>query len=118
MLYATATGKLASLAFPSVLNGAALTICLAAAGYPDTPEKGETIHGLNEDYKNVDVYHGSTVTQNNAVVTSGGRVLFVTGFGPTLAAASEAANAAIGPDGIHFKGMQYRSDIAWRALKP
>lgn len=116
MLLATARGNLADFTMPAQLNAAALTICLAAANYPDTPKTGDIIFGLDESYRDVTVFHGGTKLADNAIVTSGGRVLFVTGFGATLAAASEAANAAIGNDCIHFNGMQYRSDIGYRAL--
>ncbi|PID30306.1 phosphoribosylamine--glycine ligase [Candidatus Saccharibacteria bacterium] len=118
MLYSTASGTLTNFDLPSSLNGAALAICLAAAGYPESPATGVAIEGLNETYRDVLVFHGGTkFDQSDAIVSSGGRVLYVTGMGVSLAAASEAARAAIGADGIHFSAMQFRSDIAWRALK-
>lgn len=118
MLYATASGNVADISMPPHLNGAALAICLAAAGYPEFPVTGANIEGLDQDYANVVAFHGGTKKIEDRVVTSGGRVLFVTGLGVTLQAASEAANAAIGKAGIHFDGMQYRSDIGYRALTP
>ncbi len=116
MLQATASGNLASFTMPTQLNGAAIAICLAAAGYPESPTTGIVIEGLDQDYVDVMTFHGGTKTTDDGVVTAGGRVLFVTGLGLTLQAASDAANAAIGASGIHFKGMQYRSDIGYRAL--
>lgn len=118
LLHATAAGKVQDLTMPTTLNGAALTICLAAAGYPDAPTVGDTIDGLSEDYNDVIAFHGGTKADGENVLSSGGRVLFVTGLGITLQAASDAANAAIGDSGIHFDGMQYRSDIGYRALTP
>ncbi|QQS69299.1 phosphoribosylamine--glycine ligase [Candidatus Saccharibacteria bacterium] len=116
MLYATATGAIAEFALPENYNAAALTICLAAEGYPEAPKTGAEISGLSEEYRDVSVFHGGTKLENGATVSSGGRVLFVTGLGVNLEAASAAANAAIGENAIHFPGMQYRPDIAWRAL--
>lgn len=119
LLYATATGNVSTIALPSTLHGAALTICLAAQGYPAAPVTGATIQGLDETYRDVSVFHGGTkLDESGNVISSGGRVLFVTGLGVNLAAASEAANSAIGNDNIHFANMQYRPDIAHRALKP
>jgi len=118
MLQATASGNVHGLSMPTTLNGAAMAICLAAAGYPNTPAKGEIIRGLDESFRDVIIFHGGTKTDGAAVVTSGGRVLFVTGLGATLQAASDAANAAIGTSGVYFEGMQYRSDIGYRALAP
>ncbi len=117
MLLTTANGTLAGFALPEKLNAAALTICLAAEAYPDSPLTGKVIEGLNETYRDVTIFHGGTKLEGNAVVSSGGRVLYVTGFGTTLRAASQAANAAIGVGGVHFDGMQYRTDIGYRALK-
>lgn len=118
MLYATATGAIAEFALPENYNAAALTICLAAEGYPEAPKTGAEISGLSEEYRDVSVFHGGTKLENGATVSSGGRVLFVTGLGVNLEAASAAANAAIGENAIHFPGMQYRPDIGWRAQKP
>lgn len=118
MLQATASGNVDDVSIPETLNGAALTICLAAAGYPDTPSTGEIIHGLEDEYRDVVAFHGGTKTSDGTTLSSGGRVLFVTGIGATLQAASDAANAAIGKDAIHFNGMQYRSDIGYRAFAP
>jgi len=118
MLHATASGSAQEVSIPKTLNGAALTVCLAAAGYPNTPITGAVIDGLDEEYRDVIAFHGGTTIAGENVVTSGGRVLFVTGLGATLQAASNAANSAIGATGIHFEGMQYRSDIGYRALAP
>jgi phosphoribosylamine--glycine ligase len=60
------------------------------------------------------VYHAGTKASGGAIVTSGGRVLGVTGRGETLAAARERAYAAVAH--IRFPGMKYRSDIGAKAL--
>lgn len=119
LLLATAEGKIAEFSLPAELNAAALTICLAAAGYPEAPVTGSGLIGLDESYRDVTVFHGGTTLDENGVtISSGGRVLYVTGLGVNLDAASEAARGAIGETGIHFAGMQYRRDIGWRAKQP
>ncbi|HXX81251.1 MAG TPA: phosphoribosylglycinamide synthetase C domain-containing protein, partial [Thermodesulfovibrionales bacterium] len=65
--------------------------------------------------KDVYVFHAGTSFKNDHVVTSGGRVLGVTGLGADIAAARNKAYRAI--EKIHFEGMHYRKDIAERALK-
>lgn len=117
MLYKTATGNCNNVAIPAKLNAAAIAICLAAEGYPEAPVTGKEVSGLDETYRDVLIIHGGTKLENDKVASSGGRVLYVVGMGVNLEAASQAAKAAIGESGIHFQGMQYRPDIAWRALK-
>lgn len=117
MLSATASGTLEDFPMPRALEGAALTICLAAEGYPESPIKGEVIRGIDARYPDVFVFHGGTKSSDGEIITNGGRVLYVTGFGETLEAASKAANTAIGTGKIEFKNMQYRTDIAHRAFK-
>lgn len=116
MLYKTAAGQLSDIDLPKTINGAALTICLAAAGYPDSPRKGDEILGLNGTYENTTIFHGGTKADGSTIVSSGGRVLFVTGYGMSILDASNAAKAAIGDTGVHFTGMQYRRDIGHRVL--
>ena len=119
MLYATATGSIKEFPLPSDLNGAALTVCLAAEGYPEAPVTGEVIEGLKESYRDVSVFHGGTKLDGSAnMVSSGGRVLFVSGLGINIDAASESVNSAIGEGKVYFPNMQFRPDIAWRARKP
>lgn len=115
LLHATASGEANKVLLPQSF-GAALTICLAAENYPNTPTTDDIIEGLDKDYPNVVVFHGGTKIAGNTVITAGGRVLYITGFSDTLEEASRAANAAIGDHGVHFRAMQYRSDIGYRAL--
>jgi phosphoribosylamine--glycine ligase len=117
MLYATATGGLPALTLPTKIKGAAITYCLAADGYPDKPISGEVIYGLEGTYTDVLVFHGGTATQNSDVISSGGRVLYVTGYGADLETAANATLQTIGNAGIHFAGMQYRTDIGHQAFK-
>ena len=94
----------------------ALCIVLAAHGYPETPRKGDVIHGLAAaaEVPGVAVIHaGTALDASGNVVTAGGRVLGVTGRGATLKAAHTVAYQAA--QKIQFSGMQYRRDIAGRA---
>ena len=93
---------------------AALGVVLAAAGYPDAPRKGAAISGLEVARDDCKVFHAATAQDGERIVTAGGRVLCVTALGETLRQAQRTAYAAV--SGIHFDGMQYRSDIGHRAL--
>jgi phosphoribosylamine--glycine ligase len=98
---------------------AALTVVLAAAGYPDAPRRGAAIEGLDRitaaAHPNVTVFHAGTQAADGRIEVSGGRVLGVTALGDTLRQAQRAAYGAVAD--IHFDGMQYRTDIGYRALK-
>ena len=92
----------------------AVTVVLASAGYPESASKGDVIHGLEEAAKIAEVTHAGTASRDGRVVTSGGRVLGVTGLGANPAAARDRAYDAARR--ISFDGMQIRSDIAARAV--
>jgi phosphoribosylamine--glycine ligase len=94
----------------------AVCVVLAAAGYPDTPRKGDVIRGIEaaESIEGVCVYHAGTAERDGALVTSGGRVLGVTARAGSLAVAHERAYLAAAR--VVFEGVQYRRDIAARAL--
>ncbi|MEP7328599.1 MAG: phosphoribosylamine--glycine ligase [Betaproteobacteria bacterium] len=98
---------------------AALGVVLAAAGYPESPRKGDIIAGLDrvtaQTHPDVQVFHAGTMARNGATVVSGGRVLCVTALGDSVRLAQRAAYAAVGD--IHFDGMQFRTDIGHRAIK-
>ncbi len=92
----------------------AIGVVLAAAGYPGTVEKGDAIHGLDADLDGAKVFHAGTAERDGQVVTAGGRVLCVVAKGGDIAAARATAYAAV--DKISWRGLQFRRDIAHRAL--
>jgi phosphoribosylamine---glycine ligase len=92
----------------------AIGVVLAAHGYPMSPRKGDTITGLPQDSDDVVVFHAGTQMKDGQVVTSGGRVLCVTALGGTVKLAQQLAYDSL--KGIHFDGMQYRTDIGYRAI--
>lgn len=97
---------------------AALGVVLAAAGYPESPRRGDPITGLGRidaaRHPGVAVFHAGTALEGGQVVTSGGRVLCVTALGDSVKLAQRAAYAAIAE--IRFEGMQFRTDIGHRAV--
>jgi phosphoribosylamine--glycine ligase len=94
----------------------AVTVVMASAGYPDQYETGKEITGLQTVAKipDVQVFHAGTRRDHGRVVTAGGRVLAVTGFGESTSQARERAYAAVGQ--IGFEGSHYRRDIALRGV--
>jgi phosphoribosylamine--glycine ligase len=92
----------------------ALCVVLAASGYPGPPRIGDSISGLEAVTEGVTVYHAGTREEAGRIVTSGGRVLGVTGWGRTLEEAHARAYGAVAR--ISFEGMQHRRDIGARAL--
>ncbi|HSX35935.1 MAG TPA: phosphoribosylamine--glycine ligase [Patescibacteria group bacterium] len=114
LLIEAAKGNLTAVALPEI-KYTVLSVCLSAAGYPEQPRKGDAISGLDKMYDNVVVHQAATVKDAGGLKTSGGRVLYVTATGATPDEAAARAYAAIGPNAIHFDGMQYRTDIGWQA---
>jgi phosphoribosylamine--glycine ligase len=94
----------------------AVCVVVASKGYPDTPETGKVVTGLEsvKDWSDVVVYHAATKREDGHVKTVGGRVFGVTALGANLESAIARAYEAIGK--IHFEGMTYRRDIGARAL--
>ena len=93
---------------------AALGVVLAAAGYPDTPRKGDEIRGLPGAGEDFHVFHAGTAEKDGKVVTNGGRVLCVTAQGDKVKIAAERAYEVA--EEIRFDGMQMRRDIGHRAF--
>lgn len=107
------TAVLLGSASPSWSADAALTVVVAAAGYPTAPRSGDLITGIAAAaaVPGVDVLHaGTALDASGEVVTAGGRVLSVTAVGATLADARESVYNAV--DKIHFAGAHHRTDIA------
>jgi len=99
---------------PRFREGAALVTVLASAGYPESYEKGFPIR-IRESMESDDtlVFHaGTRLSEEGDLVTAGGRVLGVTGLGPTLSDA--AARSRAGAREIEFQGKYFRSDIGWK----
>ncbi len=94
---------------------AALGVVLAAPGYPANPRKGDAITGIPAHIDDCAVFHAGTALQGDTLLTSGGRVLCVTALADSVRQAQQKAYQLI--NGIHFDGMQYRSDIGFRAIK-
>ena len=95
----------------------ALGVVLAAANYPDTPQKGDVIGGLpkaNSFGDDCHVFHAGTANQDSKVVTNGGRVLCVTALGDNVKLAQKRAYEAVAQ--IGWDGMQFRKDIGHRAI--
>lgn len=96
-------------------DDAALTVVLAAKGYPEAPQKGGHISGLEASASpDVQVFHAGTAVREGRLVANGGRVLNVTALGRTVTDARDLAYRAI--DGIDFPSGFYRRDIGWRAV--
>ncbi|KAI4686357.1 uncharacterized protein J4E84_005634 [Alternaria hordeiaustralica] len=97
-----------------VSGRSAATVVVAAGGYPGGYEKG-TVMRLDAVPEDVVLFHAGTSFADNTLKTAGGRVIASTATAPTLEEA--VAKAYKGVECIHFEGMQYRKDIAGRALK-
>jgi phosphoribosylamine--glycine ligase len=112
LFLATATGTLAEQPPLRWQPGAAVTVVVAADGYPGRPRTGDVITGADA----AGVLHAGTRREaDGTVVSAGGRVLAVVGTGVDLAAAREDAYRRVA--GVHLMGAHYRTDIALRAAE-
>lgn len=94
---------------------AAVGVVLAAAGYPGSYPKGDAISGLRVDYaEGTKVFHAGTKQNGDKVVTAGGRVLCATALGNTVTEAQQNAYKLV--DEINWQGVEFRTDIAYRAI--
>lgn len=94
----------------------AVCVVMASGGYPGSYEKGLPIEGLDKAGKmeNVVVFHAGTAVKDSVIVTSGGRVLGVTGMGSDFQQAIDRAYAGVKK--INFEGVHYRKDIGRKAI--
>ncbi|MCC0029828.1 MAG: phosphoribosylamine--glycine ligase [Brucellaceae bacterium] len=94
---------------------AALTVVMAAKGYPASPAKGGTIANLDAAAADgAVIFHAGTAEKDGALVANGGRVLAVTTLGATVAEARDKAYAAVKK--VDWADGFYRTDIGWRAV--
>ena len=111
LLYAAATGTLAEHPPLHWRSGAAVSVVVAAAGYPQAPRTGDVIKGA--DAPGI-VQAGTAVrASDGALVSAGGRVLCCTATGPDLASARASAYALV--SGVELAGSHHRTDIARKA---
>ena len=114
LLHASAVGDLGAVPSLAWHPGAAVTVVIAAEGYPEAPAKGDVIsmRNLPKDIPGY-VLHAGTALNGADLVTAGGRVLNAVGSGQDLASARSAAYAVA--ESVEFRGAWYRRDIAERA---
>ncbi|MER9327171.1 phosphoribosylamine--glycine ligase [Mesorhizobium sp. M0488] len=114
LLNAATDGQLAHMSI-RWRDEAALTVVMAARGYPSTPEKGSVIRGVEEAASDgVQIFHAGTAINGGALVANGGRVLNVTATGDTVGEAQGRAYAAL--DRIDWPDGFCRRDIGWQAV--
>jgi phosphoribosylamine--glycine ligase len=116
LMHCVARGRLAHLPPPVFSDEAALTVVMAADGYPGAPEKGGTIGGLDEaEAAGAKIFHAGTALADGRLVGNGGRVLDVTARGASVSEARDAAYAAVAK--IDFPTGFCRRDIGWREIE-
>ena len=98
-------------------NNYSITFVLSSEGYPEDYKTGIKIEGLDKinDNEDFEVYHAGTKREGEDILTSGGRVININGYGQTLKNAKDNATKIINL--ISWPGCYYRKDIGWRALK-
>ena len=115
LLLACAEGRLGEIEQPRFSGDVALTVVMAADGYPDTPKRGGSITGIEEaETTGAKVFHAGTALKDGALVANGGRVLNVTARGASVTEAQARAYAAV--DAIEFPQGFCRRDIGWREV--
>ncbi len=112
LLGAAADGNLSGLPV-KIRSGAAMTVVLAAPGYPTAPILGQRIR-MGPAQSDAYLFHAGTRRSGQGIEVAGGRVLAATGWGKDLQTAQERAYALAGR--VSFEGMQFRRDIGHRAL--
>ncbi|WP_066591692.1 phosphoribosylamine--glycine ligase [Sphingomonas pruni] len=115
LLLAIAQGRLAEAPVPVFSDDVALTVVMAAAGYPGTPETGGAIGGIDAaEQAGAKVFQAGTKLVDGRLVAAGGRVLAVTARGEDVRTAQDAAYRAV--DAIDFPTGFCRRDIGWREV--
>ena len=115
MLLAVAEGRLGELPPARFADAVAMTVVLAAAGYPGTPRAGGAIRGIDAaEAAGAVVFQAGTRLAGDTLVASGGRVLAVTAVGADIRAARDAAYRGV--DAVDFADGFCRRDIGWREL--
>ena len=116
LLNAVATGRLGEIQAPRLIGKHAVTVIVAARGYPDSPASGGLIREIEaaEQVEGVTVFHAGTSIGEHGLVAKGGRVLAVTAIAETFASARARAYRAV--DQIDFADGFHRRDIGWREL--
>ena len=116
LLHDVASGKLAEGSPPQLADKHAMTVIVAARGYPGTPASGGAIRAIEaaEQVEGVTVFHAGTSEGAGGLVAKGGRVLAVTAVAETFANARARAYRAV--DQIDFADGFHRRDIGWREL--
>jgi phosphoribosylamine--glycine ligase len=116
LLLAVAENRLAAVEPPRFSADTALTVVMAAQGYPGTPKAGGAIAGIAQaEADGARVFHAGTRIDQGVLVASGGRVLNVTARGESVGSAQAAAYAAV--DAIKFPDGFCRRDIGWREVE-
>ncbi|TIX49096.1 phosphoribosylamine--glycine ligase [Alteraurantiacibacter aquimixticola] len=114
-MLACATNALGTMERPRFSSDTAMTVVMAAKGYPGTPEKGGMIDLKDAETDGAKVFHaGTLLDDDNVLRANGGRVLNVTAKGADVKAARDAAYAAV--EKVDFASGFYRSDIGWREI--
>ncbi len=115
LLLACAENRLAALPPPRLSADIALTVVIAAKGYPDAPIRGGTIAGIaSAEANGAKVFHAGTALSAGNLVANGGRVLNVTARGASVRAARDQAYTAVAA--ISFADGFHRTDIGWREI--
>ncbi|MBT4482342.1 MAG: phosphoribosylamine--glycine ligase, partial [Candidatus Latescibacteria bacterium] len=116
LMVAAAHGNLGKTNF-TTSHGSSLCVVIASGGYPGPYTKGYTVDGIDkaDSIENVKVFHAGTTFDNGNIITSGGRVFGVTGWGDTFYEARDRAYQAA--ECITFQDSFYRKDIGNKALK-
>lgn len=114
LLMAAASGTLEDEPAPSFSTDVAVTVVLASEGYPEAPQTGRALHGVDAaaSVPGVHVAHAATRSDGDALVATGGRVLSVVATGESFGQARERVYRAL--DGITLEGSHHRTDIAAR----